>query len=221
MLLSGRRLYLLLIVLAAGVCVFIPRPSRGVPGIQYSNEVILPEQGNLFERPFFSTRRHPTIAYSDRPSTDVVGEFVRRVDSGAVRLQFQGSGGYLNSVLEGLHVPAETQSMVFSKTSLQSHYISPSNPRAIFFTDDISIAFVRNAPLLEIAALDPQQGIVFYALQNRNVERPEIVRSDSCTSCHESHETMDVPGYLARSVGAGTGGETLEQFGTHVSDHRS
>ena len=218
MLLRGRRLHIALLIIAAAACLFSPRLSRG---IQNSTDVVLPQEGKLDERPFFSTRRHPAIAYSERPSTDVVGAFVRRVDSGEVHLQFQGSGGYLNSVLEGLHVPTETQAVVFSKTSLQSHYISPSNPRALFFTDDISVAFIRNAPLLEIAALDPQQGVVFYALSNRKVDQPQITRSDSCTSCHESHETMDVPGYLARSVGAGTGGETLEQFGSYISDHRS
>src|SRR5687767_5608652 len=133
--------------------------SAGFPG---SENVVLPAGGALDERPFFSTRRHPAIAYSDRPSTDVVGELARKVDEGDVRLNFQGSSGYLLSILEALRVPAESQSIVFSKTSLQAHYISPSNPRAIFYSDDVSVAFIRNAPLLEIAALDPQQGVVFY-----------------------------------------------------------
>ena len=79
-------------------------------------------------------------------------------------LPFEGRSGYLKSVMEALHVPAESQSVVFSKTSLQSHYISPSNPRAIFFSDDVSVAFIPDAPLLEIAVVDPHQGVVFYAI---------------------------------------------------------
>jgi hypothetical protein len=182
--------------------------------------VILPTQGTLDERPFFSTRRHPAIAY-DRPSTDVVGELARKVDEGTVRVRFEGSGGYLLSTLEALRVPAESQAVIFSKTSLQAHYISPSNPRAVFYSDDVAVAFVRNAPLLELAALDPQQGVVFYALDQRPAERPRIIRSDSCLSCHESRNTLDVPGLLSRSLGVGDGGQIMPQFGNFVSDHRS
>jgi hypothetical protein len=196
----------------------IPVPA---PGIQFENAVDLPAAGNLTERPFFSTRRHPSIAYSDSPTTDVVAELKRKVDEGSVSLPFEGRSGYLRSVMDSLHVPAESQSVVFSKTSLQSHYISPSNPRAIFFSDDVSVAFIPDAPLLEIAVVDPHQGVVFYAISQRPADRPQIVRSDSCLSCHEGHDTLDVPGMLVRSVATGTGGETLTDFGDYVSDQRS
>jgi len=182
--------------------------------------VVLPTAGTLDERPFFSTRRHPLIAY-DQPAGDVVAELARKVDEGKVQLRFNGKGGYLLSVLEALGVPAESQSVVFSKTSLQSHYISPANPRAIYYSDDVSVAFIRNAPLLEISALDPKQGVVFYAIEQRQSAQPEIVRSDSCLSCHESRNSMDVPGLLARSMAVGRGGETMPQYGNYVSDHRS
>jgi hypothetical protein len=195
--------------------------SSETPGVQEENAVQLPSTGGLTERPFFSTRRHPSIAYSDSPTTDVVAELKRKVDEGSVSLPFEGRGGYLRPVMEALHVPAESQSVVFSKTSLQSHYISPSNPRAIFFSDDVSVAFIPDAPLLEIAVLDPHQGVVFYAISQRPATRPEIVRSDSCLSCHEGHDTLDVPGMLVRSVATGTGGETLTDFGDFVSDQRS
>src|SRR5205814_3341889 len=106
-------------------------------GIQNDNNPVLPVEGNFDERPFFSTRRHPAIDYSDGPTTDVVAELKRKVDEGAVSLPFEGRGGYLRSVMEALRVPVESQSVVFSKTSLQSHYISPSNPRAIFYSDNV------------------------------------------------------------------------------------
>jgi len=188
---------------------------------QYENAVDLPTAGNITDRPFFSSRRHPAIAYSDSPATDVVAELKRKVDEGSASLRFEGRGGYLRSIMEALRVPAESQSVVFSKTSLQSHYISPSSPRAIFFSDDVSVAFVPDAPLLEVAALDPHQGVVFYAVVQRPAEKPQILRSDSCLSCHEAHDTLDVPGMLVRSVGAGTGGETMTEFGSFVSDQRS
>jgi len=188
---------------------------------QYEEAVELPTAGNITDRPFFSSRRHPSIEYSDSPTTDVVAALKRKVDEGSASLRFEGRGGYLRAVMEALRVPAESQSVVFSKTSLQSHYISPSSPRAIFFSDDVSVAFIPDAPLLEVAALDPKQGVVFYAIVQRPSEKPQILRSDSCLSCHEAHDTLDVPGMLVRSVGAGAGGETMTEFGTFISDQRS
>jgi hypothetical protein len=190
-------------------------------GTPYETAVQLPTTGSINDRPFLSSRRHPSIAYSDSPTTDVVAALKGKLEEGTASIRFEGRGGYLRSVMEALQVPAESQSVVFSKTSLQSHYISPSSPRAIFFSDDVALAFVPESPLLEIAALDPHQGVVFYAVVQRPAEKPQILRSDSCLSCHEAHDTLDVPGMLVRSVGAGTGGETLTEFGDFVSDQRS
>jgi hypothetical protein len=123
--------------------------------------------------------------------------------------------------MEALQVPVASQSVVFSKTSLQQHYISPSNPRAIFFSDNVIVAFIRNAPLLEIAALDPHQGMIFYSLPQAEVEQPQIVRSDACLSCHEVRETLGVPGLIARSLAVGSNGQPLPQATPLESDHRS
>jgi len=193
----------------------------GEPAVQYQNAVELPTSGNITERPFFSTRRDPSIDYSDGPTTDVVANLKHRMDEGSASIRYEGRGGYLQSVMEALHVPAESQSVVFSKTSLQSHYISPSNPRAIFYSDDVTIAFIPDAPLLEIAALDPHQGMVFYSVVQKPSERPQILRTDSCLSCHEAHATLDVPGMLVRSVGSGTGGEVFLDYADYNSDQRS
>jgi len=221
-----RGLHFAFVALTATLCLVTVQQGRSALTAGQSltvdeNAFVLPTEGTLDERPFFSSRRHPAIAYPDRPSTDVVGELARRVNEGAVPLRFEASSGYLLSILEALHVPAESQSVVFSKTSLQAHYITPSNPRAIFYSDDVSVAYIRNAPLLEIAALDPQQGVVFYAIEQHQDQRPQIVRSDSCLSCHESRRTLDVPGLLARSMGVGRGGETKPELGNFTSDHRS
>src|SRR3954469_5410003 len=126
-------LQFLILVFLATLGLLQTSHGRSAFRTQSENAVELPSAGGLTERPFFSTRRHPSIAYSDSPTTDVVDELKRKVDEGSVSLPFEGRSGYLKSVLAALHVPAESQSVVFSKTSLQSHYISPSNPRAIFF----------------------------------------------------------------------------------------
>src|SRR5262245_59060269 len=207
-----------LIALIGTLCLL--STQQGNPVVQDENAVVLLAEGTLDERPFFASRRHPAIGY-DSPASDVVGELARRVDEGSVRLRFDKTSGYLLSVLEALRIPVESQAIIFSKTSLQSHYISPSNPRAIFISDDVTVGFIRNAPLLEISALDPRQGVVFYAIEQKQAERPQIVRSDSCLSCHESHNTLDVPGMLVRSMAVGDGGQTMPQFGNYISDHRS
>jgi hypothetical protein len=183
-------------------------------------DVDLPTSGTMDDRPFFGTRRDPAIDY-DRPTLDVVADLIRKVEDGTVKLRYEGSGGYLRSVLEALQVPVSSQSVVFSKTSLQQHYISPSNPRAIYFSDNVIVAFIRNAPLLEFAALDSHQGVVFYALQGGEGERPQIVRSDACLSCHEVRETLGVPGLIARSLRVSAGGQPLPDATPVSSDHRS
>ena len=207
------------IVFLATTSVLIAQFSREALGLGTEDVVQLPTSGTLDERPFFSTRRHPAIGY-DQPPGDAVADLARQVEEGTVRLRYDADSGYLLSVMEALGIPKESQAVVFSKTSLQAHYISPKNPRAIYYSDEVSVAFIRNAPLLEIAALDPRQGVVFYALEQRQVERPSIVRSDSCLSCHESRNTLDVPGLLIRSMAVGPEGQTMPQFGNFVSDHR-
>ena len=229
MLVHRRILHFLLALFAVTVVLLRVQPGQSAlraaaePSAagQYESGVNLPASGGMLERPFFSTRRDPAIDYSDSPTTDVVADLKRRMDEGSASIRFEGRGGYLSSVMEALHVPVESQSVVFSKTSLQSHYISPSNPRAIFYSDDVAVAFIPDAPLLEIAALDPHQGMVFYSVVQKPSERPQILRTDSCLSCHEAHDTLDVPGMLVRSVGSGTGGEVLLDFADFNSDHRS
>src|SRR5204862_2894295 len=83
------------------------------------------------------------------------------------------------------------------------------------------VAFIRNAPLLEIAALDQHQGMVFYALSQGEAERPQIQRADACLSCHEVRETLGVPGLIARSLPVTAGGQPLPEAKAFSSDHRS
>src|SRR4051794_14345934 len=106
----------------------------------YNNVVELPSSGPIDQRPFFATRRDPVINY-DRESNDVVAQLAHKIEDGTVQLHFDKDSGYLLSVLNALHVPVESQSVIFSKTSLQSHFISPANPRALFYTDDVSVGF--------------------------------------------------------------------------------
>ncbi len=51
-----------------------------------------------------------------------------------IRRRRPADGRYNRRVLDALQVPVSSQSVLFSKTSLQQHYISPSNPRASYFS---------------------------------------------------------------------------------------
>ena len=164
---------------------------------------------------------HPAIGYDTRPVTDDVAQLNRKIQDGRVQLKFEGVQGYLRSVLDALNIPIESQMVVFSKTSLQMHLISPRTPRTIFFNDHVAIGWVPREPFLEVTAQDPRQGIIFYSLDQKAVERPAFLRHDDCLVCHESYATLGVPGMLVRSVFTAADGRQMRQFGEYVSNHRS
>ncbi len=55
-----------------------------------------------------------------------------------------GTGwGYLRSMLKALQIDIDSQVLVFSRTSLQTGFISDRTPRAIYFNDDTYVAWVQ------------------------------------------------------------------------------
>ena len=149
---------------------------------------------------FVASRSDPAIQYPTAPTSDAVDALIQRIDDGTARLQFDETSGYLRSILAELKLPIESQMLVFSQTSLQGPKINIHNPRAIYFSDDAAVGWVRGGDILEISAIDPRQGVVFYQLEQRPSERPQITRNDQCLACHLSWETLAVPGLLMQSV---------------------
>ena len=152
----------------------------------------------LAER-FSASHRHPAIEYGTRPRTDRVAALNERLRTGEATLRFDRRRGFLPAVLDTLDVPVESQTLVFSQTSLQSDFIGPGNPRAIYFNDDVAVAWIRGAPALELAALDPRQGVMFYALSQRRRARG-FQRPRSCLECHVSDATLGLPGLAVGSA---------------------
>src|SRR5262245_6736575 len=76
---------------------------------------------------------HPSVLYGLRRTTDSVAGLNARLQAGDATLAFETRTGYLRPLLDALQVPVDSQIAVFSKTSLQSGIIDPSNPRTIFF----------------------------------------------------------------------------------------
>jgi hypothetical protein len=168
----------------------------------------------------FDAIDHPAIAYTTAPLTDPVTRLARRIQSGDVTLAFDGQSGYLRALLDALKIPVSSQMAVFSKTSLQRGIIAPDNPRTIFFNDSVAVAWPRGG-FIEIASHDPRQGVVFYAIEQRAVDKPQFIRPDLCLTCHYSYATLYVPGLLRRSVVTEADGRTAPQFGNYTEDDRS
>ena len=101
----------------------------------------------------------------------------------SAHLPFDSTYGYLPALLKALRVPFESQMAVFSKTSIQSLRIEPTNPRMLYFNDSVIVGWVRGG-FIELAAQDPAQGIRFYTLQQRPGEH--VVPREDCLNCHRS-----------------------------------
>jgi hypothetical protein len=165
---------------------------------------------------------HEAIRYSKAPVDDPIARLGGRLARGEVKLEFENNGmGHLRSLLKHLGVNIDSQVLVFSKTSFQAPRISPGLPRAIYFGDNVSVGWVRGGDVLELAALDPKQGAVFYTLNIEDVAKPRFDRRDDCLQCHQSGGTLGVPGIVVRSVFPEPSGMPLFQSGTFITDHRS
>jgi hypothetical protein len=144
------------------------------------------------------------------------------LDAEQAKLTYEGDQGYLASLLRQLDVPESSQGLVFSQTSFQLRKISPRRPRAIYFNDDTYVGWVQGGDVIELAAVDPQQGAIFYTLEQGQVESPRIVRDrGQCITCHASARTQGVPGLLVRSVYADRDGRPRLGFGSFTTDHTS
>jgi hypothetical protein len=162
------------------------------------------------------------IHYNQPGERDPVARLQKRLDSGEVKLTFDPNGrGYLGSLLEALHIPVSSQMLVFSKTSLQLHKIAPETPRALYFNDDAYVGFVQRGDVLELSAVDPERGGMFYTLDQREVAKPRFRRQDDCLQCHASGRTLGVPGHIVRSVHVDSEGQPMFTGGGYNIDHRN
>ncbi len=162
------------------------------------------------------------IDYLNAEVNDPVAQLAARIAAGEQALAYDERHGYLPAVLSALHIPVSSQTLVFSKTSLQLQRISPRRPRALYFNDEVYVGWCQRGDVLELAATDPRQGATFYTLKQAPDEQPRFIRDrGQCLSCHASSRTQDVPGYLIRSVFADSAGHPILGSGTYTTDHTS
>ena len=171
-------------------------------------------QGQSYEEaPFF---------YTDTEAKDPTAQLVEKIQLGSVRLDTSSDQAFLKDLLTKLEVPVASQVLVYSKTSFQNSRITPTQPRAIYFSDDHYVGWVQGGDI-EIISIDPKLGPVFYVLEiPRPPKRPlALIRHHECLSCHGTSRTGGVPGMLVRSVRADARGFPILSAGTHLSDHAS
>ena len=159
------------------------------------------------------------VNYSESVPTDPVMRLAERLEAGKTTLEWDNEHGYLNSVLSALEVPVSSQTLVFSKTSLQVGRITPQTPRALYFNDDVYVGWVQRGDFIELSAADPQLGGTFYSLRQDGTRPPQIKRETSrCLQCHGSTHTRRIPGHIIRSVFPDRSGRPVYRLGTHRND---
>jgi hypothetical protein len=147
-------------------------------------------------------RDYPYIHYSEPPVHNDVARLQQRLDNGSLQLKPTAEHGYLDSVLAALHINPDSQTLVFSKTSLQVDAISAATPRAVYFNDDTYVAWVQQTGLLEIVTMDADRGPVFYTLSAAD-RAPRLERQTlRCLTCHDTFGEMGggVPHFLFEST---------------------
>jgi hypothetical protein len=161
------------------------------------------------------------VHYSATAASNAVSALEQRLKAGSWRLATGDSSQAVTSLLAALQVPAASQVLVFSKTSLQRKLISPRNPRAIYFSEDCYVGWVPGG-LMEVAVTDPRLGLAFYQLDARAETQPvRIERDADCLSCHGGSLTRDWPGLMVRSMFVDERGEPITSAGSFLIDHES
>ncbi len=159
--------------------------------------------------------------YSETPANNQVSRLIEKLDSKTIELEYTSGQGYLRSMLKALEIPESSQTLVFSKTSMQVRYISRRNPRAIYFNDDTYVAWVRGSSLMEISTADPKLGTAFYTVEMMPW-RPKVKQAYyDCLACHATSMTQGVPGHTVRSVYPQVDGRIDSQKESFITDHTS
>lgn len=161
----------------------------------------------------------PPHSYRQRPPKDAFTRIQDDVVSGKILLDRSSELQFVASLLRALGIPASSQMLVFSTTSLQLSLISPQNPRAVYFNEDTYLGYIPGGRI-EIVSMDPDLGGIFYIFDIPKGDRPlSFERSGRCMNCHAREDTSQVPGLVVKSVIPGPGGGSLIAYRLGESGH--
>lgn len=165
---------------------------------------------------------HKAIQYFETPTDDPVRALDDRIDRGKDKLDFEPGGrGYLSGLLKHLGINVDSQVIVFSQTSFQATLISAQRPRAVYFNDEMAVGFVQHGEVMEVSALDPKQGVIFYTLNTGRAVKPTFARREVCLQCHQGGQTLGVPGLVVSSQYIPAGMPAEHVRGGFVTDDRT
>jgi hypothetical protein len=163
--------------------------------------------------PAQSTQKLPfllkPIDYAGAETNNPIASLEKRLATGDVKLRYEPKHGYLRSLLQVLDVPVESQVLVFSKTAFNKQLIGPKTPRALYYNDTVSIGWIPCIKALEISAVDPNKGVVFYTLPQKKEIPPKFQRVPNCLTCHATSKTLSVPGHVLHSHSTDNSGNPL------------
>jgi len=184
--------------------------------------ILIVASNRAFAEPVLGEAEEKIIRYeSNEGLADPVNLLQKRLDNGAVSLKFEPGRGYLSSLIKELRLSKSSQGLVFSKTSTQRAHINPQTPRAVYFGDDVSLAWVPGGDVIDIAAIDPSRGPIFYTLAQVSNRPPRFVRGENCMECHLGPKTLSVPGLLVQSVHTASNGVPVAAVDGFVNGHNS
>jgi hypothetical protein len=165
---------------------------------------------------------HKAIQYFETPSNDPVRQLDDAIDQGKDHLDFDPSGlSYLQSLLKHLGINADSQVLPFAADSFQAPLISAQRPRAVYFNDEMAVGFVPHGEVMEVSALDPKQGVVFYTLNMGKAAKPTFARREVCLQCHQGGQTLGIPGLVVSSQYIPNGVSAEHVRGGFVTDDRT
>ena len=159
--------------------------------------------------------------YLETEADNRVSRLVAKLESKELELRYTREHGYLRSLLAALDISESSQTLVFSKTSMQVQHISRKNPRAIYFNDDTYVGWINGSPLIEVSTADPKLGTAFYTFE-MSPRKPAIKRAGyDCLGCHATSLTQGVPGHVVRSIFPTYDGNISVQKEAFVTGHTS
>ena len=174
---------------------------------------------SLPAQPAYDAINDPPHNYNERRPRDKFTRVQDDIESGKIPLDRSNEKAFLVSLLKVLDIPVSSQTLVFSTTSLQLSLISSSNPRAIYFNEEVYIGYIPGGRL-EIVALDPTWGAIFYIMDIPiNGVAMTIDRTRQCMNCHAGEDAGHVPGLLIKSVIPGRNGGSLDAYRIAKSGH--
>ena len=171
---------------------------------------------------FVYDTEYPEIGYGKVAPQDSFSQRMQALAADGKVLEFEGDGsGFLKSLLAALDIDPSSQVLVFSKTSLKQRFITPEVPRSLFFNDDVYVGFVPGSRTLEVGAMDPQLGPVFFDFSQEIEANPRFKQETSrCLRCHDSYSMTGggVPRFMLTSVIAGADGNLVSHELSELTD---